>query len=134
MFKKLLVGLLITIPMVAQAEWLQVDKNDEFISYIDPARTVTTNESLKYAEAWLKLVIHNDIKQDGLAVGDYRLVKYKYRCNSSEASLMAVHSYKKSGDHIDSETFKYDEFKSVIPDSMGEFYYEAVCGYLFHPE
>lgn len=50
MFKKLLLSLLVTVPVVAQAEWIVLDKGEEFTIYVDPDRTVATVKSLKHAE------------------------------------------------------------------------------------
>ena len=54
MLKKLLLSLLIAVPVVAQAEWIVLDKGEEFTIYVDPDRTVATVKSLKHAEAWFK--------------------------------------------------------------------------------
>ncbi|WP_171497052.1 hypothetical protein [Acinetobacter ursingii] len=40
MFKKLLLGLIIAVPVIAQADWMEWSKYDEFVTYIDPDRTV----------------------------------------------------------------------------------------------
>lgn len=36
MFKKLLLGLIIAVPVIAQADWMEWSKDDEFVTYIDP--------------------------------------------------------------------------------------------------
>ena len=46
MFKKLLLGLIIAVPVIAQADWMEWSKYDEFVTYIDPDRTVKTYETL----------------------------------------------------------------------------------------
>lgn len=58
MFKKLLLGLIIAVPVIAQADWMEWSKDDEFVTYIDPDRTVKTYETLEQAEVWLKMVVH----------------------------------------------------------------------------
>ena len=131
MFKKLLVGLLITIPMVAQADWVELTTNDEYTSYIDPERTISTSSSLKYAESWIKMVIHTDLTKDGLSVGDHKLVKYKFRCNSNELGLASIYFYKQTGQMISSYIPPYVKYESVIPESRGELMSDVVCNYLY---
>ncbi len=133
MFKKLLLSLLVTVPVVAQAEWLEFNKSEEFITYIDPDRIVATVESLQYGEAWLKMVIHTDLTKDGLGIGDYKLVKYKFKCSSNETSLAAVYAYKK-GKVIDSYIASYDKYEPVIPESNGESMAFVVCRVLYGKE
>ena len=36
MLKKLLLSLIIAVPVVAQADWMEWNKDDEFTTYIDP--------------------------------------------------------------------------------------------------
>ncbi len=57
MFKKLLLSLIIAVPVVAQADWVEWNKDDEFTTYIDPDRIVKTYETLQQAEVWLKMVV-----------------------------------------------------------------------------
>lgn len=133
MFKKLLLSLLVTVPVVAQAEWLELSKSEEFIYYIDPDRTVATVDSLKYGETWLKMVVHTDLTKDGLGIGDHKLVKYKVKCNSNEISYAGLYAYKK-GKLIDSYIPRYDEYDPVVPESRGELIAFVVCRYLYGEE
>lgn len=126
MFKKLLLSFFVAVPVIAQAEWVEIDKDDEYAYFIDPTRSRVTNSSLQYAETWIKQVIHTDLSKDGLSVGDHRLVKYEFRCRTREYTNPAVYSYKKSS-VVDSYTPSYTTFKSVIPDSRGEFFLDQVC-------
>lgn len=126
MLKKLLLGLIIVVPGIAQADWVEVDRDDESVFYMDPARAVFTNKSIGYAETWVKAVIHNDLTKDGLSVGDHRLTKFEFRCNGKELALAAVYEYK-NGNVINSYIPSYKAFKPAIPDSRGEFFLDLVC-------
>lgn len=76
MFKKLLLSLLVTVPVVAQAEWIVLDKGEEFTIYVDPDRTVATVKSLRHAEAWFKAVVHNDLTKDGMGITTLPVLPY----------------------------------------------------------
>lgn len=130
MFKKLLLGLIIAVPVVAQADWMEWGKDDEFITYLDPDRTVKTYETLEQAEVWLKMVVHTDLSKDGLSIGDHRLLKYGVKCKTNELGLLAYYAYKKTK-LIDSQIFRSPQYEPVIPDSKGENILYAVCDALY---
>lgn len=131
MFKKLLLSLISVVPVVAQAEWIEMATSEEYTSYIDPKRIVATTKSLKYAETWIKMVIHTDLTKDGLSIGDYKLVKYKLKCDSREFGLAAIYDYKKTGQLNNSYIPNYIQYESVIPESRGELMSTVVCTSLF---
>lgn len=131
MFKKLLLSLLVAVPVIAQAEWLELSNDKEYKSYIDPDRTVSTSSSLQQAETWIKMIIHTDLSKDGLSVGDHKMAKYKVKCNSNEIGLAAVYAYKKTGQMINSYVPSYVNYEPVIPESKGEFMAYVVCNYLY---
>ncbi|MDV4317052.1 surface-adhesin E family protein [Acinetobacter indicus] len=130
MFGKLLLSLIIAIPVVAQADWMEWNKDDEFTTYIDPKRTVKTYETLEQAEVWLKMVVHTDLSKDGLSVGDHRLVKYGVKCKTNELGLLAYYAYKKTK-LIDSYIPRSTQYEPVIPDSKGESILNIVCYALY---
>ncbi|QOW51636.1 MULTISPECIES: surface-adhesin E family protein [unclassified Acinetobacter] len=131
MFKKLLLSLLVAVPVIAQAEWLELLTDNEYTSYIDPERTVSTSPSLQQAETWIKMVIHTDLSKDGLSVGDHKMVKFKFKCNSNEMGLAAMYFYKKTGQMIDSYVPSYVDYEAVIPESKGEMVTYVVCDSLY---
>ncbi|WP_180107375.1 MULTISPECIES: surface-adhesin E family protein [unclassified Acinetobacter] len=133
MLKKLLLSLLVAVPVVAQADWMEWGKDDEFVTYIDPDRTVKTYETLEQAEVWLKMVVHTDLSKDGLSVGDHRLVKYGVKCRTNELGLLAYYAYKKTK-LIDSYVFRSPQYEPVIPDSKGERILYVVCAALYGQE
>lgn len=130
MFKKLLLSLLITVPAIAQAEWMYWGKDDEYSTYIDPERTVKTYESLQQAEVWLKMVVHTDLSKDGLSVGDHKLLKYGVKCRTNELGFLAYYAYKKTK-LIDSYVFRTPNYEPAIPDSKGENILKYVCTALY---
>lgn len=134
MFKKILFSLTFCLPVVAQAEWTQLSSSDEYVTYIDPVRTKATQQSLKYAETWVKMVIHTDLTKDGLSVEDYKLAKYKIKCESNEIGLAAYYEYKKSGKLNYSEVPSYITYEPAIPESRGENMAVVVCQYLYGDE
>lgn len=131
MFKKLLLSSLLVIPIFTHADWLYFSEDDEYTAYIDPERITSSSKSVKYADFWIKMVIHTDITKDGLSVGDHKLVKYKMKCDSNEYAVAAVYHYKKSGTVNNSEVSTYPIFRLVIPDSRAEQMAKFVCGYLY---
>ena len=133
MLKKLLLSLLVAVPVVAQADWMEWGKDDEFVTYIDPDRTVKTYETLEQAEVWLKMVVHTDLSKDGLSVGDHRLVKYGVKCRTNELGFLAYYAYKKTK-LIDSYVFRSPQYEPVIPDSKGEEILYVVCAALYGQE
>ena len=130
MLKKLLLSLIIAVPVVAQADWMEWNKDDEFTTYIDPDRIVKTYETLQQAEVWLKMVVHTDLSKDGLSVGDHRLVKYGVKCKTNELGLLAYYAYKKTK-LIDSYIPRSTQYEPVIPDSKGESILNIVCYVLY---
>lgn len=133
MFKKLLISLLFIVPIGAKAEWVQVMEDSEFLTYLDGERMKATNESLGYAEAWVKQVVHTDLSKDGLGVDDYRLFKYSFKCNSNQFALVEVHAYKGSK-NIDSHRNSSLDYESLIPDTNGEDLFNIVCHIVYKPE
>lgn len=131
MFKKLLLSLLIAVPLVAQAEWIELDETDESLLLVNLDRTIATYPSLQYAETWVKEAIHTDKRKDGLGVGDFRMVKMSFKCNSNEYGLAALYHYKKTGKVIYSQELPYVTYKSVPPDSNGESLLYQVCNYVY---
>lgn len=130
MFKKLLLSLIVTVPVVAQAEWMYLGKDEEFTEYLEINRTVSTNDTLQYADTWLKLVVHTDLTKDGLAVGDYNLFKAQIKCKTLESALVAAYIYKKNK-VIDSQVISYPEYTPIIPGSFGEDIAKIVCAALY---
>lgn len=130
MFKKLLLSLIIAVPVVAQADWIEWEKDEEFTTYLDPKRTVKTYETLEQAEVWLKMVVHTDLSKDGLGIGDHRLIKYGVKCKTNELGLLAYYAYKKTK-LIDSYIPRSTQYEPVIPDSKGESILNIVCHVLY---
>lgn len=130
MFKKLLLSLIVAVPVVAQAEWIRLGEDEEFTKYYEINRTVSTNDSLQYADTWLKLVVHTDLTKDGLAVGDYNLFKAQIKCKTLESALGAAYVYKKNK-LIDSHVVSYPKYTPIIPGSFGEDIAEVVCAALY---
>ena len=118
---------------MAQADWMEWNKDDEFTTYIDPDRIVKTYETVQQAEVWLKMVVHTDLSKDGLSVGDHRLVKYGVKCRTNELGFLAYYAYKKTK-LIDSYVFRSPQYEPVIPDSKGEEILYVVCTALYGEE
>lgn len=127
MFKNLLLSLLVALPVAAQADWFKYLSTNEYDLLIDPARVTVSNENLKHAEAWVKQVVHTDLTKDTLAVGDYRLVKYHFKCQSNEMAVSAYYVYKSNGSLLVSDVIHYLTYSPAVPDSNGEFLKDLVC-------
>lgn len=130
MLKNLILLLTCSITL-AHAEWIDVDRDDEFIVYADPNRITETNSTLHYVDSWFKYVVHTDKHKDGLSIGDHRLVKYRFKCDDSEIGLLALYDYHRTN-LINAYTEKYVEFDPVIPESRGERLINIVCHYLYN--
>lgn len=135
MFKQLLLVLAIAFPATSYAEWEYWGTDEEYVSYLDAKRIVSTNDALEYVDAWVKMVIHTDLKHDGLSVGDYVLVKYSLKCKSHEIALTAAYNYQqKYNKNIGSDIRKNPKYGPVVPDSRGEALFIAACNGLFGHE
>ncbi|MCO8109574.1 hypothetical protein [Acinetobacter indicus] len=130
MLKKLLIILFLASPLSAQAEWVAFSFDNKTISYTDPTRFLATNPSLGYAEAWIKLVPGVDIKEDGLLVGDHRLMKFKIKCKSEELAIVGVYNYRKDI-LVNSFVEKSITFEPIVPRTVGDTFSRYVCGQLY---
>lgn len=104
----------------SDAGWLIISENIEFNYYANYNYVNSTHYN--QPEAWIKMVVHNDLKKDGLGVGDYKMMLIQYNCSNSTYKLIKYVEYKnKTGDMIDSYDFpSYTSANPIIPDTMGE--------------
>lgn len=100
------------------------DENDIYINfkYIKP---------LPYdqVEAWVKYVVYNDIKKDGLAIGDYTMFLNKYNCSNRTVTSISYAEYNnKTGNLLKAYTYpSYTSARNIIPETIGESILDAVC-------
>lgn len=108
--------------------WTQVSISNEFKSYIN--YNYVNPKPYGITEVWIKHVVINDISKDGLGLGDYTMVMNQYNCSDKTYKNISYTDYSsKTGNVIDSYTYpSYStQFKSVIPDTVGESQLNAVC-------
>ncbi|MDY6531518.1 surface-adhesin E family protein [Acinetobacter faecalis] len=131
MFKKILLSLLITVPTITQAEWILIDKDEEYSYYIDPARTNVINNSQNIAETWIKSITHSHQMKNSASAVDYRLSKFRIKCKTTELLPIASYSYK---NNKVVGTYKENtlHFTEVVPESRGEVFVSLVCKKLFN--
>jgi len=80
-------------------------------------------------EAWLKVVVINDLTKDGLSLGDYTMELVQYNCNNRTLKTISYTDYSnKTGKVINTYTFpSYKDFQAVIPETVGESRLEGAC-------
>ena len=120
----------------AAPEWKFISESDNgFIFFID-TNSITNVSEVGYRQNkqfWTKALVVDDLEQDGLGVGDYRLGLNWINCSDNTLGKKAIAVYKKQKNG----TFKYDSSDSragyevgmqpVIPESIGESFANHVC-------
>jgi len=134
-FRRLLTGALIGfISCEAVAEWKYVDVSDGIFAFVD---TDTISNVSEYGREqnrkfWSKQFVAEDLVQDGLAVGDYRMVLSWVNCQERTIGVKSVTAYKKqkNGSYKhDTETLPYVSMQEIIPGSIGDKVADLVCSY-----
>ena len=137
-FKRILIGIIgsaIACGVFADPEWKFITLNNGFEVYVD-TNSITNVYEYNYRQNkqfWIKQLVFNDLKQDGLGVGDYRMIFYWVNCSANTYGVKAVAEYKKQKNG----TLKYDSYDSradyevrmnpIIPESVGQLFVRHVC-------
>ena len=107
--------------------WMDASSGREYQSYMhyDYVKPLPYGK----VEVWLKSVVINDLTKDGLSLGDYSMELVQYNCNDRTSKNISYTDYSKTtGKVINSYTYPtYDNFKAVIPESVGESRLEGAC-------
>ncbi len=136
-FKRILIGIIgsaIACGVFADPEWENISRSSGFIFAVD-TNSVTNVSEVGYRQNkqfWTKELVVDDLEQDGLGVGDYRLVLKWINCSDNTLGEKAIAVYKKR----ENRTLK-PEFYSrsgyevrmdpIIPGSVGESFVSHVC-------
>lgn len=109
--------------------WIDLTQSNEENFYFNlPSVHEVKEYNNTYVEAWIKAVIYNDLTKDGLSIGDYTMIRFRFDCNKQMMGLISRTKYKKSGDVFEpSYTPTYIKLDHVIPDSIGSTLIFAAC-------
>lgn len=133
---KNLLAIIITLmatSVFAETEWANIgfDADREFYYEYNPASISQVKEySYKgHRKVWIRSTVINDISQDGLAVGDYRLQLMWVNCSDNTLGLKSIVGYKKTGNVIANygRNYSYVEMQDAIPGTMGQAFVDSVC-------
>lgn len=135
MYKFVLIPLLnlLVFSTIGHAEWdeVGVDSDREFYyEYnIESLGQVKEYAYTSNKKVWIKSTVLNDISQDGLSLGDYKMQLLWINCENQTLGLKSVIAYKKSGKTIPNYSVNnsYVQMKDVIPGTMGEAFYDLTC-------
>lgn len=112
---------------IKESGWIKEFTGQEFDYYVHYDYVKTQSYGL--IEAWIKQVVVNDLTKDGLSLGDYSMLQYRFNCNDGTYKLASYTQYNnKTGKVINSYTYpSYDTFKSVVPETVGEALLKSTC-------
>lgn len=113
----------------ANGEWVEAGQTDEakyFINYQSIKEVSVYGVTM--TQAWIKMVIYNDISKDGLSKGDYSMMLEQMDCSNETMGLKAITNYKKNGRVIgNSNSRSYTPMNEVIPGSVGQDILKLSC-------
>ena len=124
MFKKLLLSLIVVVPVIAQAEWVEITRTNEKKYYLNNTYIKDNSDIVQY---WVKSIIYNDLTKDGQSVGDYSMQNFSGKCNSRETAFFAFTDYYNDGRVLRSDSRSYASYSVAVPESVGEFLLLAAC-------
>ena len=136
-FKRILIGIIgsaIACGVFADPEWKFITLNNGFEVYVD-TNSITNVSEYNYRQNkqfWIKQLVFNDLKQDGLGVGDYRMIFYWVNCSANTYGVKAVAEYKKqkngtfNNESVSLPNYQV-EMNPTIPGSVGESFVSHVC-------
>ena len=123
---------LVSCGIFAAPEWIYVDSSKGAAFYLDKN---SISEPPKYSsqathKAWVKMVVHKDLIQDGLAVGDYQMILNFAHCEDKTLGFKSITSYTKLKNGLwnnNSITIPSVEMNYVVPSSIGEGILNTIC-------
>ena len=124
MFKKLLLSLIVVVPVIAQAEWVEITRTNEKKYYLNNTYIKDNSDIVQY---WVKSIIYNDLTKDGQSVGDHSMHNFLGKCNSRETALFAFTDYYNDGRVLKSDSTSYASYSVAVPESLGESLLLAAC-------
>lgn len=134
-FRQLLTGALIgfvSCGAIAQSEW-------EYVSIIKGVQIAVDKNSISKAygdssqathKVWIRHLIDEDLEQDGLAVGDYRMSLMLVNCDNRTMGTKSVTVYKNLKNGVrdaKSASHPYVKMKDVVPNTVGATIVDIVC-------
>ena len=123
----------ITSSVFANAQWGQIgfDSDSEFYyEYnIDSVSQVAEYPYTSNKKVWIRNTVVNDLSQDGLAVGDYKMQLMWINCSANTLGTKSIVGYKKTGRVIPnySRNYSYVQMQDAIPGTMGQAFVDSVC-------
>lgn len=131
-FVKNLLGsaILLTLPMVSHAaEWTEVDKNKDFVTFIDVESI--HKKYINYAQpvigAWFKME-NTPSNKKTTVVSSKRMMYFNCQAKTYSAYVQRI-DYNKQGKVVDSEYQQLStvQFMDIVPDSIVESLYDYTC-------
>ena len=106
------------------SNWQHVNKFNGFIVSVDMLSISNVSEygNQNNKKFWVKHSVVEDLEQDGLAVGDYRMVLTLANCNNKTSGIKSVTSYIKQKNGLvknETETLSVVEMEDIIPGTIG---------------
>lgn len=123
MKKIVLVGAMVAAVGMAQAaEWRPMGDTAESFWFLDSSSLATVASS---RIGWVKIVTHKQAAaNDGVR---HSMVKYAAHCKTHQLQALIWTEYKEGGS-VKYSTQKPLDSREVIPESMGEYIYNIMCG------
>ncbi|MDY6490286.1 hypothetical protein [Acinetobacter faecalis] len=137
-FKRILMGIIsstIACGVFAASEWKIITLSDGGFAFSIDTNSITNVSEYNYRQNkqfWVKQLVVQDLEQDGLGVGDYRLVLQWINCSANTFGVKAITEYKKQKNG----TFKNEsasladyqvKMLPIIPESVGQLFVRHVC-------
>lgn len=130
-FKKIFISILITVVSCgafAESQWRYLGSYAGYQAAIDKnsIRPVSEYNSQNRHKAWVQQVVTEDLIQDGLAVGDSKMVLYWVSCEARTYGTKSITVYKKSK-APQTDTASFVEMQDVIPGTLAEDFLNFIC-------
>lgn len=133
MKNRIFIFLLITLifaNIAFAAEWMEIySKTYLDVSSIKNGEDGYGEYKKTYRYAWLKKLNNGNVKPVNNQKVWYILYYDKYDCTNRKTALQAAYDYNLKGEVIDSYISPIDSWLDVIPDTIGEIAFNAVCSY-----
>ena len=137
-FKRILMGIIsstIACGVFAASEWKFITLSDDGFAFSIDTNSITNVSEYNYRQNkqfWVKQLVVQDLEQDGLGVGDYRLALNWINCSANTLGVKAVTEYKKQKNGtFKNESTSFADYQvrmnPIIPESVGQLFVRHVC-------
>lgn len=137
-FKRILMGIIsstIACGVFAAPEWKFISESDSGFTFFLDTNSVTNVSEVGYRQNkqfWAKELVVDDLEQDGLGVGDYRLALQWINCSDYTLGAKSIAVYKKRKNRtLKPEFYSRSGYEvrmdPIIPGSVGESFARHLC-------